>query len=246
MNISIITVTLNRADTLRDAIESVLSQTVRAEHIIVDGGSTDGTLDLVRSYGNHFSKVVSEPDEGIYDAMNKGIRMASGEIIGILNADDFYRHPGVLSRVLHLFESKGVDAVYGDLEYVDPVQTSKVVRRWKSGSFRPEDFLKGWMLPHPTFFVKREVYEQHGLYRPQFNSAGDYEMMVRLLYKHRITTAYLPEVLVRMRAGGISNRNIWRRLAANREDRKAWKINGVRAPFYTTILKPLRKVGQFI
>ena len=245
MKISVITVTLNRCDTLRDAIESVLSQTVKAEHIIVDGGSSDGTLELVRSYGTDIAGLVSEPDHGIYDAMNKGIGLATGDVIGILNADDFFTHPKVLEKVAAAFEEKGVDSVYGDLEYVDPEQTEKVVRVWKAGFFQPQDFLKGWMLPHPTFFVKRCVYEMHGLYQTQFSSAGDYEMMIRLLYKHRISTAYLPEVLVRMRTGGVSNRNLWRRLAANAEDRRAWKVNGIKAPFYTTILKPLRKIEQF-
>ncbi|MCB9282501.1 MAG: glycosyltransferase [Lewinellaceae bacterium] len=245
MKISIVTVTLNRCDTLRDAIESVLSQTIPVEHIIVDGGSTDGTMDLVQSYGTRIARWISEPDQGIYDAMNKGIQLATGDIVGILNADDFYRHEQVLKRVMNVFEKEGVDSVYGDLEYVDPLQTERVVRAWKAGRFEAEDFLLGWMPPHPTFFVKKKVYDQHGLYRPQFLSAGDYEMMLRLLYKHRISTAYLPEVLVRMRTGGVSNRNIWRRLAANAEDRQAWRVNGIKAPFYTTILKPLRKVGQF-
>ncbi|MBK6901354.1 MAG: glycosyltransferase [Saprospirales bacterium] len=246
MKISVITVALNRCDTIRDAIESVLSQTLPAEHIIVDGGSSDGTLEMVRSYGRKIAQVVSEPDHGIYDAMNKGIRLATGDVVGILNADDFFTNPVVLEKVASVFEEKKVDSVYGDLEYVHPVQTGKVMRTWKSGPFEPRDFLMGWMLPHPTFFVKKCVYDQYGLYLPEFSSAGDYEMMVRLLYKYRISAAYLPEVLVRMRTGGVSNRNLLRRLAANAEDRQAWKVNGIRAPFYTTILKPLRKVGQFI
>lgn len=245
MNLSIITITLNRCDTLRDAIESVQSQTVPAEHIIVDGGSTDGTMALVQSYGKRISRWLSEPDQGIYDAMNKGIQLATGDLIGILNADDFYRHERVLEQVAGVFEKEGVDSIYGDLEYVDPLHTERVVRTWKAGPFEAEDFLLGWMPPHPTFFVKKKVYDQYGLYRPQFFSAGDYEMMIRLLYKHRISTAYLPQVLVRMRTGGVSNRTLWRRLAANAEDREAWRVNGIKAPFYTTILKPLRKVGQF-
>jgi glycosyltransferase len=245
MTISIITVSFNCRYTLRDTIESVLAQSVAAEHIIIDGGSTDGTLDMLRGYGDKLAKVVSEPDEGIYDAMNKGIRLATGDVIGILNADDFYSHGEVLAKVLSVFSEKGVDSAYGDLEYVDPVQTSKVVRKWKAGAYQPGDFLLGWMPPHPTFFVRKAVYQQYGLFRPDFNTAGDYEMMVRLLFKHRISAAYIPEVLVQMRAGGVSNSNIWRRLAANREDRRAWRVNGIRAPFYTTILKPLRKVGQF-
>lgn len=246
MNISVITVTYNSCSTLRDTIESVLSQSMAAEHIIVDGGSTDGTLELLQSYSDRLAKVVSEPDEGIYDAMNKGIRLATGEVIGILNADDFYSHPDVLKKVVSVFSEKGVDSAYGDLEYVDPENTEKVVRKWKAGAYHPGDFLLGWMPPHPALFIRKSVYEQYGLYRPDFISSGDYEMMVRLMYKHRISAAYLPEVLVCMRAGGISNKSIWRRLAANREDRRAWKVNGIRAPFYTTILKPLRKVGQFL
>lgn len=246
MSISIITVSFNCRDTLKDTIESVMSQAVAAEHIIIDGGSTDGTLEMLHGYGDKLAKVVSEPDEGIYDAMNKGIRLATGDVIGILNADDFYSHDEVLHKVLSVFSEKKVDSAYGDLEYVDPVQTSRVVRRWIAGTYQPGDFLLGWMPPHPTFFVRKTVYEKYGLYRPDFYSAGDYEMMVRLMFKHRISSAYIPEVLVRMRAGGVSNSSIRRRLEANREDRRAWKVNGIRAPFYTTILKPLRKVGQFI
>lgn len=155
MKISIVTVTLNRCDTLRDAIESVLSQTIPVEHIIVDGGSTDGTMDLVQSYGTRIARWISEPDQGIYDAMNKGIQLATGDIVGILNADDFYRHEQVLKRVMNVFEKEGVDSVYGDLEYVDPLQTERVVRAWKAGRFEAEDFLLGWMPPHPTFFVKK-------------------------------------------------------------------------------------------
>lgn len=245
MKLSIITVTLNCRGALHDALDSILRQTAETERIVVDGGSTDGTMDIVREYGSKIDRVVSEPDQGIYDAMNKGIRLASGEVVGILNADDFYVHDRVLENVLQVFSEKGVDAVYGDLEYVDPVHTDKVVRRWKAGPFQPSDFLLGWMPPHPAFFVRKSVYEQYGLYRPEFASAGDYEMMLRLLYKHRITAAYLPETLVRMRTGGVSNRSIRRRLAANREDRKAWQVNGLKAPFYTTILKPLRKINQF-
>jgi len=245
MKLSIITITFNRCDTLGDTIESVLAQTVPVEHIIVDGGSTDGTMDLVQSYGNKIAKVISGPDKGIYDAMNKGIQLASGDVVGILNADDFYKHNRILERVLTTFEEEEVDSVYGDLEYVDPDRTEKVVRTWHSGHFKHSDFRMGWMPPHPSFFVKKNMYDRYGLYSIQFASAGDYEMMVRLLYKHRISAAYIPEVLVRMRTGGISNRSIWHRLAANAEDRKAWKVNGLKMPFYTTILKPLRKVGQF-
>ena len=245
MKISIITVAYNSAATIRDTLDSVRWQTHPAvEHIVVDGASGDGTGDIAREY-RHVAHVVSEPDRGLYDAMNKGIRLATGEVIGILNSDDFYAHAEVLSRVATLFEQQYAQVVYGDLNYVHPRATHRTVRYWRSGPYRREHFRLGWMPPHPTFFVRREHYEHLGGYDLDFRTAADYELMLRFLYKHRLPAAYLPEVLVHMRTGGLSNASFRHRWHANREDHRAWIKNGLRPALYTLWLKPLRKIPQF-
>lgn len=245
--ITIITPALNSAATIRDTIDSVLGQThANFEYIIVDGASRDQTVPIVKTYNGRISHLLSEPDDGLYDAMNKGIARAKGEIVAILNSDDYYVHPRVFEKVVRIFNTQSVDSVYGDLNYVSARNPDRIVRRWRSGAFHPDNFLYGWMPPHPAFFVRREVYERHGAFDTRFRNAADYELMLRLLYKHRISTFYLPEVLVHMRTGGISNRNLRSRLRANREDRMAWRYNDLHPPFYTTLLKPVRKMSQFI
>lgn len=244
IKISIVTATYNSAATLRDTLESVLAQGGGAEQIVIDGGSRDETLAIVASCP-HIVKWISEPDRGIYDAMNKGIAMASGEVIGILNSDDFYADSRVLDRVAEVFADPRVDSCYGDLKYVHPMDTSRVTRNWKSGAFSRAAFYWGWMPPHPTFFVRRSVYEKFGRFNLELGSAADYELMLRLLVRHRISTVYLPEVLVKMRAGGVSNLSLSNRLKANRMDRRAWSVNGLRPYPWTSVLKPLRKIGQF-
>lgn len=242
--ISIITATFNSASTLLDCLSSVASQNIAAEHLIIDGISTDETLAIAKSHA-HVSKIISEHDTGIYDAMNKGISQATGDIIGILNSDDFYASKDVLSRVARIFEDEAVDSCYGDLVYVDATDTTRITRNWKSGEFNQRSFLWGWMPPHPTFFVRRAVYEKYGIFNLNLGSAADYELMLRLLVKHRISTAYIPEVLVKMRAGGVSNLSWKNRLKANRMDRYAWSVNGLKPYPWTTYLKPLSKIKQF-
>lgn len=246
LKISIITVTCNAAVTLADCLSSVAGQSsAGVEHIVIDGGSTDETLVVARSF-RHVSLIVSEPDQGIYDAMNKGIRMATGDIIGILNADDFYTSPDVLAKVVAVFEDPAIDGCYGDLVYVDPTNTGKVVRYWRSGAFAPRKLYWGWMLPpHPTFFVRRTVYERFGLFDLNLGAGADYELMLRFLLKNEINVTYIPEVLVKMRTGGISTS--WRnRFQAYRMARKAWRHNGLKPYPWTLWLKPLRKIGQWI
>jgi len=245
MLISIITASYNASTTIEDTLTSVANQLgVAVEHIIQDGASTDGTLAMVRQFAD--VRWYTEPDQGLYDAMNKGIARASGEIIGLLNADDFYPAPDILAAVAEQFRDPSVMAVYGDLDYVDAHHTDKIVRRWRSGAFRQKAFLYGWMPPHPTFFVRKQVYEQYGAFDLRFRISADYELMLRLLYQHQLEVAYLPRVLVKMRAGGVSNATWRQRWLANREDRLAWKVNGLKPYFFTRILKPLRKLGQFI
>ncbi len=246
MKISIITATYNSAATVRDTLQCVAAQRYEnIEHIIVDGVSKDNTLAIVQEFP-HIAKVVSEKDKGIYDAMNKGVQLCTGDVIGILNSDDFYCNNEVLAKVMAAFNDPAVEAVYGDLQYVHPVDTQKVVRTWKAGKFKKKYFYFGWMPPHPTFFVKREVYERAGLFNISLRSAADYELMLRMLVKHNVQVRYIPEILVKMRAGGMSNASLQNRLKANKEDRMAWQLNNLQPYFFTTWLKPVRKIFQFI
>jgi glycosyltransferase len=244
--ISIITASFNSGKTIGDTLTSVASQTYSdIEHLIIDGASTDNTLQIVRKY-SHVTTCISEKDNGIYDAMNKGIILASGEVIGILNSDDLYADKGIIQKVAQAFEDPEVDAVYGDLQYVSYNDTNKIVRYWRSGYFSSRNFYFGWMPPHPTFFVRSSVYKRAGHFNISLRSAADYELMLRILLKYQLKAIYIPEVFVKMRTGGLSNASFRNRLMANREDREAWRINGIRPFFFTTWLKPARKIIQFI
>lgn len=244
-SISIITVTFNARDTICDCIESVLKQSVDVEHIIIDGASTDDTLDEIEPYKETLTELISEPDNGIYDAMNKGLRLATGDIVGILNADDFYASNDILRKVSDTFTDRTIDVCYGDLIYVDNKNLKKETRYWSSGNFKLTSFYSGWMPPHPTFFVRRSVYIKHGLFNLSVGSAADYEIMLRFLFKYQVRAKYIPEVFVKMRTGGESNMSLLNRLKANRNDRKAWDVNGLRPLPWTIMCKPLRKVGQW-
>jgi glycosyltransferase involved in cell wall biosynthesis len=247
MKVSIITVAYNSSATIRDTIESVLSQDYADfEYILVDGQSTDDTLEIIRSYNHPGIRWISEPDKGIYDAMNKGVQMATGDIIGILNSDDFYTDSQVLSKVAKTFSEQQVESVYSDLAYVDASDVNKIVRYWKSGKYKEGSFLAGWMPPHPTFFVQRSVYEKYSQFDVRLKSAADYELMLRFIHRFKISVAYIPETLVKMRAGGVSNASFLNRFRANREDRLAWEYNKLTPKLYTLMLKPLRKVQQFV
>jgi glycosyltransferase involved in cell wall biosynthesis len=247
MKVSIITITYNSAETVEDTIQSVLAQDYpNIEYIIVDGASKDDTLSIVNRYKEKIATIQSEPDKGIYDAMNKGVRLAKGDLIGILNSDDFYADAQVISDIVKTVQLAGADGCYADLVYVDRNETSRVVRTWKSGEYRHGQFMRGWMPPHPTFFVKRAIYAKHGLYSLQLRSAADYELMLRLIHKHGISLAYLPRVITKMRAGGQSNVTLKNRWKANKEDRLAWKMNGLQPGFLTLIRKPLSKLIQYL
>jgi len=246
MKVSIVTPSFNSARTIQQTIDSVAQQNYpHLEYIIIDGGSTDGTQAILRANNHLIDYWVSETDKGIYDAMNKGIGLATGDVIAIINSDDYYVHSEVISRVIQQFNRSNVDSVYGDLQYVAPDNTSRVIRHWASGKFQRESFLYGWMPPHPTFFVKKEIYETFGLFDTRLRTSADYELMLMFLYKNKISSHYLPELLVRMRAGGVSNQSWHRRLMANLEDRRAWEINNLRPYFFTVLLKPARKINQY-
>jgi glycosyltransferase involved in cell wall biosynthesis len=243
MKVSIITISFNSGKTIEATIRSVLAQEdADIEYIIIDGGSTDNTLDIVEKYKSRITHVVSEPDEGIYDAMNKGVRLSSGELVGILNSDDTYAYPSVIADVVQSLGDS--DAVYADLQYVD-ADTGKVVRHWKSGNYKSGDFLKGWMPPHPTFFLRKECYNNHGLYVIDQGTAADYELMLRMIHRHGLKLSYLPKVITQMKTGGASNITWKQRWKANQQDRLSWQLNGLTPKWYTLWLKPLRKILQF-
>ncbi|MBD99415.1 MAG: glycosyl transferase [Verrucomicrobia bacterium] len=247
MKVSIITVTYNSSTTIEDTVKSVLVQThPDIEYIIVDGDSTDNTLQKIEPYSDKLSKFVSEKDSGMYDALNKGIKLATGDIIGILNSDDFYTDKFVIEEVVKIFLEEHSDAVYADLQYVDSNHTNKIIRNWKSGNYKPGDFLYGWMPPHPTFFVKKDIYRKFGNFSMELKSAADYELMLRFIHKHQIRLSYLKRVIVKMRAGGMSNSSLKNRMRANKEDRKAWSMNQITPRFYTLWFKPLRKILQYL
>ncbi|MBD2755340.1 glycosyltransferase family 2 protein [Spirosoma validum] len=247
MKVSIITVVYNGAEFVRDCIESILNQTYPdIEYIVVDGKSTDGTVDIVQSYGKRIAQFVSEPDKGLYDAMNKGIRLATGEVIGLLNADDFYRHNRVIENMVATLKRTDSDAAYGDMIYVDRTNVQKIKRYWRSGWYTENAFLWGWMPGHLSFFAKRSMYEQYGLFRLDLKSAADYELMLRFIHKNKVKLAYMDEVTIVMRMGGVSNSSVKNRLEANQSDRIAWQLNGLKPYFFTFWLKPLRKISQYV
>jgi glycosyltransferase involved in cell wall biosynthesis len=247
VKVSIITVVYNAESTIRDCIESVLNQDYQSvEYIVVDGGSTDKTLKIIRSYGSKIARVISEPDQGIYDAMNKGLALASGDLIGLINADDLYAYSGVVSEVVAAVRHDNSDGAYGDLHYVDSRVLSQVKRKWISGKFKKGLFSWGWMPPHPTFFLKKEWYQKHGTFRLDMGSAADYELMLRMVHKYQAQLSYIPKIMIKMRIGGVSNNSLANRLKANKNDRKAWKVNQLQPYFFTLWLKPLRKVMQFV
>lgn len=245
MKISIITITFNSAKTLQRTFASVQSQTYKdIEHVIVDGASSDGTVDMIKAYAAEHTNVrwVSEKDDGIYNALNKGIKMATGDIIGFLHSDDVLFSPDSIEHIAVAFESQQVEVVYGDLLYC---KGNKVIRRWKSNVFNPRSLKYGWMPPHPTVYVRREVYQQVGEYDEWFRISADYDMILRI-FKSGFKAHYLPEVLVSMEMGGASNKNTKARLSKTQEDYLVLKKNHVGAGMLTVACKQLRKIIQFI
>ncbi len=246
MKISVVTVAYNRAATIAEAIDSVRTQTWGdLEHVIQDGGSVDGTLEIIRQRAGPNTALVSEPDGGIYDAINRGIWRATGEVIGLMHSDDVFAHPHVVEKVVTAFASPAVDGVYGDLQYVGADDPKRVIRHWRSGEYHPSLLTRGWMPPHPTLYLRREVFERFGLYDTSFRIAADYDAMLRYLVKGQIKLAYIPEVLVKMRVGGESNRSLGRIIVKSREDLRAIRNNGV-GGIGTLAAKNLSKLRQFL
>lgn len=243
LKISVITVCYNSAGTIVDALRSVASQTwPNVEHIVIDGASTDGTQGVIALHQSGLAKVVSEPDRGIYDAMNKGLRLATGDLIGFLNADDVLAHENVLSDIATLAERDGADITYGDLVYISH-KTKKAVRYWRSGRFSQFQLSLGWMPPHPSFYVKRSLVKKLGVFDIRYKIAADYDFMLRYLREPGLQVSYLPEVLVEMKTGGASNRSISAILSKSREDYAVLKKNRV-GGFVALVCKNIRKLPQ--
>ena len=249
MKISIITASYNSVSTLANAMESVLHQTYTDwEYIIVDGGSTDGTVDLIKKYEPRFGgklKWTSEPDHGIYDAMNKGISRATGDVVGILNSDDYFTSEDVLSVVASVLSDNRLDAVYGDIHFIHDGKPNKVVRYYSSRHFRPFWLRFGFMPAHPSFYVRRSVYERHGLFATDYQIAADYDLMVRLLWKERLRTKYIKKDFVTMRTGGMSTKNLRNRILINSEDVRACRKYGMYTNRIMICFKYLYKIFEF-
>lgn len=246
VKISVITVVFNRRDTVEDALRSVASQSYgNVEHVVVDGGSHDGTMDVLNASRDQIDVLVSEPDSGIYDALNKGIARATGDVVGFLHADDVFADTEALSRIANAFADEAVDAVYGDLVYVHAKDMDRVIRHWSAGQFSKSKLNWGWMPPHPTFYVRRSLYAQLGGFDLRYRIAADYDTMLRFLGRGEVQAAYIPEVLVKMRLGGVSNRSLANILQKSKEDYLALRRNGV-GGLGALAWKNLSKVGQFL
>ena len=240
-----VTAVWNRAATVGGAIDSVAAQThPHIEHLVIDGGSTDGTLAEVEARRSAGMVVVSEPDRGIYDALNKGIARSTGDVVGLLHSDDFFADERVIERVAAAFADPAIDAVYGDLDYVSASDPARIIRHWRAGPATPARLRRGWMPPHPTLFVRRHVFETHGAYDTRYRIAADYDAVLRWFGTAAITSAYIPEVLVKMRVGGESNASLAKILRKSREDYRALRANRV-GGLGTLIAKNLSKLPQF-
>jgi glycosyltransferase involved in cell wall biosynthesis len=247
MKISLITVTYNSDATFQDTINSVNTQNYPdIEYVVVDGASKDNTLNIIKANESKISKWMSEPDKGIYDAMNKGIKMVTGEIVGIINSDDFYHNSTIISSVAKAFEDENVDAVFGDLIFVDPNNLSKVVRTYSSKNWYPEKFARGFMPAHPTFFVRRKYYEQFGLFKTDYKIAADYELLIRFLYVNKLRYKYLPLTMVTMRKGGVSSNGIKSNIILNDEIIRGCRENGIKTNVFKVYMKYFFKVFELM
>lgn len=245
MKVSIITATYNSAATIADTLQSLDVQTYQnIEYIIIDGASKDNTMQFIKQHCSRVTTMVCEPDKGIYDALNKGIKAATGDIVGFLHSDDLFAYPNAVQDIVELFEKEQCEAVYGDLEYVSKDDVSNVVRLWKSGEYKQPMLTSGWMPPHPTFYMKRDLYEKYGVFNLDFKIAADYDSLLRYLWSNNVKMAYLPKVIMKMRVGGASNRSLQNIIQKTKEDIKALKDNGVAWP-KAVIIKNLSKIPQF-
>lgn len=246
MKISVITVCFNSAATITDTLRSVAGQThPDVEHVIVDGGSRDDTVTLAQTHGRNGKIILSEPDKGIYDAMNKGLRLATGDVIGFLNADDMYAANDVLARVCALMHQDGLDALYGDTEFVHPANLNRPVRRYRSDRFRPDRIAWGWMPAHPALFLKREVFDRFGGFKTDYRIAGDFELVARIFQQGDLVHRHIPEVLVRMRTGGVSTGGVRNTFVLNAEVLRACRENGIESNWLKLFTKYPAKLFEF-
>lgn len=245
--ISVVTVARNSGKTISDTCTSIAQQKwPHVEHILIDGASSDDTVSIARKFGRADICILSEPDHGIYDAMNKGFRMAKGSVIGCLNADDMLAHPNVFERIAEVFADPSVEVCYGDLVYVDPVDTSRVIRYWRSGVISERDFRLGLMPAHPTFYIRREALNRVGLFNLDLRSANDFEMTLRCLQIFKLRAVYLPEILVKMRTGGVSNRTIRGVFRQNRAIIEALRMHGLKPSWVYPVGKLIVKAKQLV
>lgn len=247
LSVGIVTGTYNSETYISDCINSVNNQDYPdISHVIIDGASTDNTLDIINSTPNRVTKMISEPDNGIYDAMNKGLKNSESDILGILNSDDFYNGNDVISQVVEAFTKSNADCVYGDLYYVNAENPEKVVRKWVTGAYRKNAFRRGWHPAHPSFFVKREVYEEFGYFDEEFTLAADFELMLRFIELHGLKSHYIPQPLVRMRLGGATSKNLKNIIEGNRQCIRAFKKNKMSVPIAYSAIRLLPKLKQFV
>ena len=247
MKITIVTPVFNCEDYISNCIESVISQNYEAiEYIVIDGGSSDKTISIAERYKDYITCFVTEKDKGIYDAINKGLELATGDVVGILNADDCFSSTDVISAIANCFNRMDCDAVYGNLNYVSRKDGHTLKRIWKSAAYTTKATLNGWMPPHPTFYVRCSAYSKFGIYKLTYGSCGDYELMLRFLYVYRIRAFFLNKLLIDMRTGGASGGNTWNRYLSMKNDYQILKDIGVPNPLLTSILKKLRKIKQYI
>lgn len=246
LKVSIITVSKNSKDTIVDTIQSVINQSyANIEYIIIDGASKDGTIEIIKKYNGHIAAFLSEEDNGIYDAMNKGIRMASGDIVGILNSDDIFYSNDIVEKIVQEFVTNNIDAVYGDVQFINP-SNSKVIRYYSSKNFNRNKFQYGIMPAHPSFYAKRELFEKFGYYKTDYQIAADFELLLRFIYKNKINCRYLNYPFVSMRPGGVSNRNVKSNWILNKEIMRACKENGLKTNYIKIYSKYFKKIFEFI
>ena len=247
MKVSIVTICYNNGESIKQTIDSVLSQDYHnIEYVIIDGASTDSSMEVISSYGERIAKVISEPDKGIYDAMNKGVDNCTGDIVGLVNSEDMLNSPDCISEIVKVYKETGADIVYGDLIVVKPEAQDKVIRYWRTGEFNRDAFRKGWMSPHMATYIKKSLYDKHGGFRLDMKISADYELMLRFMYKHNAKCVYLPKIVIKMLAGGVSNNSLKNYWTSNYEVYKSWKVNDMKVSPFIIFRKPLSKVFQFL
>ncbi|WP_179415188.1 glycosyltransferase family 2 protein [Mucilaginibacter sp. E4BP6] len=243
IRVSLITVTYNAESTIERCIRSVIAQNYQnIEYIVIDGASTDSTLQIINRYAQNIKIIISEPDKGMYDALNKGIKLATGDIVGILNADDYFASDDILTDVATVFMHSNTDVLYGNLDFVDVNET--IIRKWRTRAYKRGNFDWGWMPAHPTFYCRKSLFNSFGVYSLEHGTAADYELMLRFMHKTEVNAYFLDKVMVKMQCGGMSNKNPVSRIKAWRFDLKAMRKNGIKFPLIALIMKPLRKMGQ--